>query len=357
MRSQTFSLLLLCVALTSCQKEEHQVAELEIPVRAVPVAFTDYRYSIKLTGDIVAHIQSNLSFRVGGKVTEWTADVGSHVTAGQVIARVDPRQQKADVEAAEAAVVAAQADLAQASAEFERRKTLLASGSATREAYDQAATALQTAQGSLDNAKAQLGTARDALGYTELRVDADGIITARNVEDGQVVQAAQTAFTLAQDGPRDAVFYIYEGLLQAKQAAPRIEIALVSDPTIKTYGKITEVSPTVDTASGTVRVKITLEDTPPAMTLGAPVTGFAQSEPTPMIVLPWTALSAIDTKPAVWTVDQGDSTVSLRPVEIGNYETGRVVISGGLSPGDTVVVDGGKMLRPGQRVRIEGEQG
>jgi RND family efflux transporter MFP subunit len=234
---------------------------------------------------------------------------------------------------------------------------LLASGSATREAYDQAATALQTSRGSLDNATAQLGTAEDALGYTELRVDADGIITARNIEDGQVVQAAQTAFTLARDGPRDAVFYIYEGLLQTKQAAPRIEIALVSDPTIKTHGWITEVSPTVDTASGTVRVKITLDETPPAMTLGAPVTGFAQSEPVPMIILPWAALSSIDDKPAVWVVDPGDATVSLKPVEIANYETGRVIISGGLAPGSTVVVDGAKMLRPGQKVHILGEQG
>jgi RND family efflux transporter MFP subunit len=357
MFSKMISLAVLSLTITACQKEERHVGELEVPVRAENVAPSDYRYSIKLTGEIVAHIQSNLSFRVGGKVMEWTADVGSHVTAGQVIARVDPRQQKADVDAAEAAVVAAQADLAQAAAEFERRKTLLASGSTTKEAYDQAATALETSRGSLDNAKARLGTAKDALGYTELRVDADGIITARNVEDGQVVQAAQTAFTLARDGPRDAVFYIYEGLLQTKQAAPRIEIALVSDPTIKTSGQITEVSPTVDTSSGTVRVKITLDETPPAMTLGAPVTGFAQSEPQPMIILPWTALSSIGGQPAVWIVDQGDATVSLRPVEVANYETGKVIISAGLSPGSTVVVDGAKMLRPGQKVRIEGEQG
>jgi multidrug efflux pump subunit AcrA (membrane-fusion protein) len=93
------------------------------------------------------------------------------------------------------------------------------------------------------------------------------------------------------------------------------------------------------------------------MTLGVPVTGSAQSEPAQMIVLPWTALSSVNSKPAVWIVDPGDATVSLKPVEIANYETGRVVISGGLSPGDTVVVDGGKMLRPGQKVRLEGEQG
>jgi multidrug efflux pump subunit AcrA (membrane-fusion protein) len=76
-----------------------------------------------------------------------------------------------------------------------------------------------------------------------------------------------------------------------------------------------------------------------------------------MIILPWTALSSIGGQPAVWIVDQADATVSLRPVEVANYETGKVIISAGLSPGSTVVVDGAKMLRPGQKVRIEGEQG
>ncbi len=356
MHIKTFSLLLLCLSFVSCQREGGEPAELTIPVRAEPVALQDFRYSIKLTGEIAAHIESNLSFRVSGKVTEWTVDVGAHVTAGQVIARVDPQQQKADVEAAQAALVAAQADVEQATSEFERRKTLLASGSISKESYDQAATALDTSKGSLDNAKAQLGTTKDALGYTELKTDADGIITARNVEVGQVMQAAQTAFTLAQDGPRDAVFYIYETLLQSRPDTPRIEVALVSDPSVTAFGKVSEISPTIDTSTGTVRVKITLEETPPRMTLGAPVTGFAQSAPTKMIILPWTALFAIDGKPAVWVIDPKDETVTLKPVKVATYETGRVIISGGLDIGEMVVTDGGKMLRQGQKVTVEGGQ-
>jgi RND family efflux transporter MFP subunit len=356
MQIKTLCLLFLCLVPVSCQKEDREPSELAVPVRAVPLAFSDYRYTIKLTGEIAAHIQSNLSFRVSGKVTEWTADIGSHVAAGQVIARVDPQQQKADVEAAQAALVAAQADVDQATSEFERRKTLLASGSISKESYDQAATALQTSQGSLDNARAQLGTTKDALGYTDLKTDSAGIVTARNVEVGQVMQAAQTAFTVAQDGPRDAVFYIYETLLQSKPGNPRIEVALVSDPTVKAFGKVTEVSPTIDTSTGTVRVKITLEETPPQMTLGAPVTGSAQSAPMQMIVLPWTALFAIDGNPAVWVVDPKDATVNLKPVKVATYETGRVIVSGGLENGETVVIDGGKLLRPGQKVTVEGGQ-
>jgi multidrug efflux pump subunit AcrA (membrane-fusion protein) len=92
------------------------------------------------------------------------------------------------------------------------------------------------------------------------------------------------------------------------------------------------------------------------MTLGAPVTGLGSSAPTKLMILPWTALSALDGKPAVWVVDEKDSTVNLRPVTLASYETGRVLISGGLVKGDTVVIDGSKMLRPGQVVDVIKEQ-
>ena len=106
--------------------------------------------------------------------------------------------------------MAAESQLRVARATFERQKTLIASGFTTRTVYDQAQEGLRTAEGALEAAKAQLGTAKDALGYTELRAEAAGVITARNLEVGQVVQAAQPVFTLAQDGERDAVFDVYE---------------------------------------------------------------------------------------------------------------------------------------------------
>ncbi|WP_426226849.1 efflux RND transporter periplasmic adaptor subunit [Pararhizobium sp. DWP3-4] len=344
------------LALTSCEGETKPAETVKTTVRAQNAEFVDHRQTVTLTGEIVAHVQTNLSFRVSGQITEWLADVGSHVTAGEVLARIDPSEQKADVEAAEAAVRAAEAQVTQASASFERQKSLLAKNSTTQEAFDQAQTAFQTAQGSLESSKALLGTARDALSYTELKADADGIVTVRNAETGQVVQAAQTMFSVARDGPRDAIFDVYESLLFEKPAEPKIQLALVSDPSVKTEGVISEVSPTIDTTTGTVRVKIAMDTTPDRMTLGAPVTGFASSQPAKLIILPWTSLSALDGRPAVWVVDGKDGTVSRKPVKVASYETGRVLISEGIAKGETVVIEGAKMLRPGQSVDVIKEQ-
>lgn len=342
--------------LASCQGETKAPEKEKTTVSVQSADFVEHRQTITLTGEVVAHVQTNLSFRVSGQITEWYADVGSHVTAGEVLARIDPKEQQADVEASEAAVRAAEAQVRQASSSFERQKALLAKNSTTQEAFDQAQTALRTANGSLDSAKARLGTARDALSYTELRADADGIVTERNAEAGQVVQAAQTMFTVARDGPRDAIFKVYESLLFERPSEPKIKLALVSDPSVKTEGVVSEVSPTIDTTTGTVRVKIAMDNTPERMTLGAPVTGVGTSAPTKLVILPWTALSALDGKPAVWVVDEKDSTVNLKPVKVASHETGRVLISDGLAKGDSVVVEGSKMLRPGQVVNVVKEQ-
>ena len=106
------------------------------------------------------------------------------------------------------------------------------SGFTTRVAYDQAQEQLRTAQSTLESAKAQLGTAREALGDTELHARAAGVITARSLEVGQVVQAAQSVFTLAQDGERDAVFDVPESMFFGDVEHGRVSLALVSDPDV-----------------------------------------------------------------------------------------------------------------------------
>jgi RND family efflux transporter MFP subunit len=220
-------------------------------------------------------------------------------------------------------------------------------------AFDQAQEGLGTAQGSLEAAKAQLGISKDALGFTELRADAAGVITTRNVEVGQAVQAAQLAFTVAQDGDRDAVFDVYESIF-FREPDDKIVLTLLSDRNVTAVGRVREVSPTIDPKSATVRVKVAIENPPAAMTLGAAVAGTAQWKPVEQIALPWSALTAMGSAPAVWVVDPGTRTVSLKPVTVDSYGTGTVIIKSGLQPGELVVVDGGKLLSLGQSVTYDG---
>jgi RND family efflux transporter MFP subunit len=324
-------------------------------VRTEAVKLQARQVSIALTGDIQARVRAELSFRVSGRVTERLVDVGVHVNAGDVLARIDPVEQQADLDGANAAVATAESQLRVASATFERQRSLLVGGFTTRASFDQAQQGLRTAEGSLEAAKAQLGTAKDALTYTELRAGAAGVITARNLEVGQVAQAAQSAFTLAQDGPRDAVFDVYESVLFRQPQSNVVHLSLVADPAVTATGHVREVSPTVDPKTATVRVKVAIDDTPAAMTLGSVVTGEGRWSPVQRIVLPWSAMTNLAETPAVWVVNPKDKTVSLKPVVVDSYEKGVLVIRSGLQPGERVVTDGSKMLRPGQVVAFDGD--
>lgn len=325
------------------------------PVRVAPVHFEEREQTVTITGEVVARVETALSFRVGGRIIGWFVDVGDAVREGQVLARLDPEEQKADVEAAEAGVQAAEAQLKLARANFDRQTSLLNDGISTQRDFDDAEAALRTAEGARETAIAQRDTAKEVFSYTELRAPADGIVTARFAEAGQVAQAAQTMFSIADNGPRDAVFNVYESLFFEQPSKDGVRVTLLSDDRIQTTGNVREVSPTIDTQTGTVRVKIAMDRTPPEMTLGVSVVGVGTLAPRRVAVMPWQALSESGGKPALWIVGK-DATVNLRPVEVLMFETGAALVSGGVEEGETYVADGTKLLRPGQTVTvIEGE--
>ncbi|MBH5400670.1 efflux RND transporter periplasmic adaptor subunit [Bradyrhizobium sp. CNPSo 4010] len=341
---------LVGLALSGCDDHQPPAATRAALVRTAIVQPRDRQAAITLTGEVQARYRADLSFRVSGRVIARAADVGAHVSKGDILARLDPAEQQADVDAATAALASAEAQLRVAKATFERQKALIASGFTTRSVYDQAQEGLRTAEGLLEAAKAQLGTARDALGYTVLRAEADGVVTARNLEVGQIVPAAQPVFSIAQDGARDAVFEVYESVFLGQTDSRRVMLALVSDPSATATGEVREISPAIDAKSSTIRVKVSIDNPPAAMTLGSAVVGTVMAKPQNEIALPWSALMAAGRKPAVWTVDPKTQTAALKPVTVGTYEAGQVLIKAGLEPGERVVIEGGKLLSLGQSV-------
>lgn len=338
-------------ALGACGPEAAQVASSPTAVRTTVAAPEQRATSVTLTGEIKPQVESDLAFRTAGRLASRAVDVGDHVSAGQELARLEAVQQEADVQSAEAGVRSAQASLKLASADFDRQKKLIASGFTTRSSYDDAEEKLTSATSALESAKAALETAQDSLDQTVLRAEVAGIITARTAEVGQVVSAAQQIFSLARDGGRDAVFNVYEGLLSKKRDNTAIEIELLADRSVKTTGRVREVSPVVDPETDTVRVKIGLNDVPAEMKLGAAVAGIGHFRPRQLFVLPWSAFFTEKNKPAVWIVDPKTNTVSLKTVVLASYRTGEILIADGLSPGDMVVTDGAQFLWPGKVVQ------
>lgn len=340
----------LLALLSGCGQEKTQPkAHSRVFVQTVQSA--DFAAAVTLTGDIQARVQTDLSFRVGGKIIQRMVDVGDRVAAKQVLAKLDPKDLQTRVDSAQAQVVAEQARVKQTAAAFVRQEKLLPKGYTSRSEYDAAQAALRSSQSALAAAQAQLANAREQLGYSALIADAPGVITARQAEVGQVVQATVPIFSLARDGERDAVFNVYESLLVEPPPDAPITVSLVDNPSIKVQGKVREVTPAVAADTGTVQVKIALQALPKGMQLGSVVSATANGPAKASIELPWSALTKDLNEPAVWLVDD-DGKAQLHKVTVARYLTGKVIIGEGLKGGENVVVAGGQLLHPGMLVEI-----
>lgn len=306
------------------------------------------------TGEIKPRIESELSFKVSGRVNARYVGIGDHVKADQVLATLDDTEQRADVASARASVDSQEASLRIAQSVLKRRESLAATGALSRQQLDSAVQEFQSAQNDLAAAKASLATAEETLRQTVLRADADGTITSRNIETGQVVQPSSTAFELAHDGDLDAVFNVQENVLSMDVAKPIIEVSLLSRPDIRAKAKIREVSPAVDTALGTVPVKLTVENPPAEMTLGSAVAAHVRFPAGSSVKIPWQSLYSVDGKPAVWIVDPETMQTVLTPVSVARYDTSQVVLKDGLKPGAIFVVEGGQFLRNDEKVAFIG---
>lgn len=315
------------------------------------VKSADYAASVTLTGDVQARVQIELSFRVDGKIIQRMVDVGDRVSAKQVLAKLDPKDLQTNVDSAQAQVVAEQARVKQTAAAFVRQQKLLPKGYTSQSEYDSAQAGLRSSQSALMAVQAQLANAREQLSYTALVADAPGVITARQAEVGQVVQATVPIFSLARDGERDAVFHVYESLLAEGPSDKKVVVSLLDNPAIKTTGTVREITPAVSAQTGTVQVKVSLNGLPEGMQLGSVVSATAKTSSKSAVELPWSALTKNLSDPAVWLVDD-EGKAQLHTVTVGRYLTGKVIISAGLNGGEKVVIAGGQLLRPGVKVEI-----
>ncbi|HWT61361.1 MAG TPA: efflux RND transporter periplasmic adaptor subunit [Ochrobactrum sp.] len=323
-----------------------------VPVAVTQSKLIDYQPKLTLSGAIAARSLVNVSFRVNGQVVERMAEVGQHVEKGAILARIDNAEQQSNMRVALASKDAAQAQLVQAEANFRRQQALLAQGFTTRSQFDQSEQVYRTAQSTLMNAESQLGNARDELSYTELHAPVSGVLTARNIETGQVMQAAQTAFSIAEDGPRDAIFDIQETLVNYAKIGMDVTLALLSDDKVQAEGKIREISPVVDAQTGTVRVKVGIANTPEQMALGATVTGTVHMENQQVVILPWSAMTSDSGRTAVWRVAKDTQVATLVPVKVLAFEKERVIVASGLGVGELIVTKGAQMLRSGAQTEI-----
>jgi RND family efflux transporter MFP subunit len=347
--------MLLSPLLAACEKHEAEAPPPPRTVRVVTIHMVSPDAGGSASGVIQARYNAQVGFLVSGRLVSRKVDIGAIVKKGDVLAQIDPTDFKNKLVSAQSQVTAAESQVAQAAPQEARQAQLLKDGFTTRVNYESALNSLNAAKASLESARANLQLAQDQVGYTTLKADSDGAVTATGADPGQVVNAGQMIVQISQLDPIEAVFSVSERAVTLVRPGTTVHVALQSTPDVAVEGPIREVSPMADPVTGTFTVKVSLPDAPPAMRLGAVVNGSVQIKGQSVAEIPTTALLQNGNQAAVWVVSPQDKKVRRQPVTVVNYGANTVAISDGLKEGDIVVTAGINWLADDEQVALPQE--
>lgn len=358
-RSQLASIAVigfLPLVLIGCAEKPSPDPRTQTPLVRVGSVVTANSASRTFTGTVASRVQSDLGFRVSGKVLQRLVDAGQFVKAGQPLMRMDPQDLQLETRARLDAVAAAKALADQAAADEVRHRDLVEAGAVSASTYDQIKAAAESAKAQLSAAEAQAGVARNASGYAVLVADADGVVVETLAEPGQVVAAGQPVVRIAQAGRREAIVHLPETL---RPALGSIAQASLYGREVSVPAKLRQLSSVADAISRTFEARYVLDGTLTDAPLGATVTiRIPENRATPQnsLQVPIGAVFDAGKGPGVWVIEGSPTHVSWRAVKIQGLDDTFARIESGLTTGDRIVTLGANLLREGEQVRIAGSE-
>ncbi len=345
MKKEFLSAIVAASLLLSGCNEEVAVQKPPL-VKVKQIELSDAAQEDKFSGVVRGRYETNLSFQVGGKIISREVQAGSVVRAGEVLMTLDPKDIVEQSRSADAQVASARAQLQLAKSNLDRYTELFKSEAIAAAILDQYKTQYDAALANYNAAVAQAQQTQNALEYTTLTANADGVISEISAEVGQVVAAGQTVLKLVQTNDFDVVVDIPENKISAVQIGQPVTINFwaISDVV---SGTVREISPMADSASRTFTVKISLPQVQ-SVQLGMTANVLIRGDYSQAIILPLSAIYQTGNDAQVWLVDGGK--VKLKKIEVAAFDDNNVQVRG-LSAGDIVVVAGVQKLRDGQSVR------
>ena len=302
------------------------------------------------TGIVSARVQSDLGFRVPGKVLERLVDAGQPVMHGQPLMRIDSTDLRLAMRAREEAVVAAKARAHQAAEEEVRHRNLLGPRAVSVSEYDKAKAAADSARADLKAARAQADVARNEMSYAVLLADADGVVVETLVEPGQVVVAGQVVVRVAHAGRREAVIELPETLRPAIGSTGR---ATLYGTGLAGSARLRQLSDAANRQTRTFEARYVLEGPLADAPLGSTVSiEISDGRSSPALEVPIGAIFDPGKGPGVWLVEEDTSRVTWRAVHIAGLSDEAASVVGELETGDRVVALGAHLLHEGERVRL-----
>jgi RND family efflux transporter MFP subunit len=323
------------------------------PLVRIETVQTSVQSERSFTGIVAARVQSDLGFRVPGKVLERLVDAGQSVKRGQALMRIDPTDLRLVVRARDEAVAAAKARARQTADDEARYRDLVAGGAVSASAYDKVKAAAESARAELNAAEAQADVARNETGYAVLFADADGVVVETLAEPGQVVDAGQIVVRVAHAGRREAIIELPETLRPAIGSTGRATLYARGVPG---SAKLRQLSVAANRQTRTFEARYVLEDRLADAPLGSTISiQISDGRSVSALQVPIAAIFDPGKGPGVWLVEGEAPRVTWRAVQIARLSDEAASIVGKLKAGDRVVALGAHLLHEGESVRLGSE--
>lgn len=350
----TITLFAAAMFLTACSKPVEKTEDVR-PVRVMTLHSSSVGIDAEFPGEVRARVESRLGFRVGGKIVARKVDIGTVVKRGQVLMQLDPLDLQLAQAQAVAGMKANESNRDLAKAELKRYQELRDKNFVSQALLDSKEAAYKAAQANYEQALALDRTQSNQTAYTTLVADADGVVTGVDAEVGQVVAAGNPVVRVAQLGEKEIVIGIPEDQVEALRHISDVKVRVWAHPNDSYAGRIREISPIADQATRTFTAKVSIPEAPADVRLGMTAyVDFSSKTATPWIKVPLTALFQRNDGTALWVIE--NNVAKLVPVRVGEPVGNDILITSGISDGQTVVTAGVNSLKQGQRVSILGTE-
>lgn len=347
LRVCSIALLSLNLLLAGCQPPE-QAPLPPRSVRTLVVGLADVTPDFQLAGEVKARVESKQGFQVGGRLATRNVNLGQRVHRGDVLATIDQRDLSLAMQAAQARVETARAELTLAQSERDRFAELRRQEVVPQNALDAKEAALSAARSRFEEAKAQLEMHGNQKNYAQLKADADGVVIGVEADVGEVVAVGQLVILIAHEGQLEVEVVFPEDKLPLAKTSTAT-VTLWARPDQSYPASLRELSASADPITRTFVARFSIDNAPTEIQLGQTAMLKLRAAAQKAVALPTTALIEHQGKSQVWLFDATKSTVHRQPINILGVDGNKVLVAG-LQPGQIVVTAGVHVLMEGQTV-------
>lgn len=328
------------------------------PVVAVKATKGDIGVYIVDPGSVAPVYTVTVQSQISGYLTQVLYKEGDTVQKGQALAEIDPRPYQVQLETAQAALARDQANLNNAQVDLKRYQTLLPLRAVPEQTVATQAALVKSDEGVVQTDQAAIDSAKLNLVYCHITAPITGRVGLRLIDPGNYVQPTSALVVITQLQPITAVFPIAEdslpAVIQKWRAGARLQVeALDRNMKKLTTGYLSTIDNQIDPTTGTVKLRATFANKDNALFPNQFINArLLVEEKHGVTLLPTAAIQRNNQQTYVWFV-KPDSTVTVRQIKLGTTEGDQSEITGGINPGDEVVMTGVDRLQEGTKVNAQ----